>query len=464
MQTENNSIRVMVDMSATLIHHGHIRLLKKAKQCLEEKNITLVVGLTTDDEIRKCKGYKPELTFDERKEVLEAISYVDEVVPTNWEITEETIRQYKIDYLVHGSDNSNKVAKIIQFPRTDGVSSEELRERALASIIQKRNAQKPMFTPGPSNLAVSNILDIRGVFGRDDAEYDHIEATVLENIRQLTGHDFITRMQGSATTAIDVATTNFVTGNVLIVVSGYYSQRLTEIYKRKEQLLTNTNITVIEYTDIADEMQNNRNFDWVVTAYTETANGFRSDIHLLHQLKQKKQARLFLDATASINLEDHHDLADACAFSSCKGLGGLAGAGFITWRKGCLPEHATKQLPWALDINTYINKMTTGPYHAICSLYSISKNFASITENVQKSKIAFLEKIGDRSVQQNANEPNLCTLFNGTPDFAKGVKYSPRTVAEGQAVVCHLGDMFSDAEHIGEIYQHLSIDAETNNA
>lgn len=42
--------RIMVDMSATLIHHGHIRLLRSAKE-----HGYVVVALTTDEEIRSKK-------------------------------------------------------------------------------------------------------------------------------------------------------------------------------------------------------------------------------------------------------------------------------------------------------------------------------------------------------------------------------------------------------------------------
>ena len=76
--------RVMVDMSATLIHHGHVRLLKKAAEIGD-----VVVVLTTDDEIKKKKGYTPELSFEERKEILESIRYVKEVVAGPWLITDE---------------------------------------------------------------------------------------------------------------------------------------------------------------------------------------------------------------------------------------------------------------------------------------------------------------------------------------------------------------------------------------
>jgi glycerol-3-phosphate cytidylyltransferase len=119
--------RIMVDMSATLIHHGHIRLLKAASELG-----LVVVALTTDDEIREKKGYSPELNFSHRKEILEAIRYVDEVVPCNWLLTDDFLKVHNIDYLVHGDDNSNEIAKekLILFPRTAGISSELMREKA----------------------------------------------------------------------------------------------------------------------------------------------------------------------------------------------------------------------------------------------------------------------------------------------------------------------------------------------
>jgi len=125
MVTDNK--RIMVDMSATLLHHGHIRLLKAAKEFGQ-----VIVALTTDDEIKKKKGYVPELDFSQRKEILEAIRYVDEVVPCNWLLTDEFLKEHSIDYLIHGDDNSNDIPKekLIILPRTEGVSSNSIREKA----------------------------------------------------------------------------------------------------------------------------------------------------------------------------------------------------------------------------------------------------------------------------------------------------------------------------------------------
>ena len=123
--------RIMVDMSATLIHHGHIRLLRAAKEYGY-----VIVALTTDDEIFNKKGYEPELDFDSRREVLEAIRFVDEVVPSPWLIEESFLDQHRIDLLVHGSDNSNPIAqhRILTLPRTSGVSSSMLRGRVLKAV------------------------------------------------------------------------------------------------------------------------------------------------------------------------------------------------------------------------------------------------------------------------------------------------------------------------------------------
>ena len=132
--------RVMVDMSATLIHHGHIRLLKKAAEIGD-----VVVALTSDEEGKRTKGYVPELNFDERKEILESIRYVKEVVVSPWLITEEFMDEHHCEFLVHGSDNSNHIRKerLVMFPRTEGISSSTLRERVLDCLIEMNLDAKP---------------------------------------------------------------------------------------------------------------------------------------------------------------------------------------------------------------------------------------------------------------------------------------------------------------------------------
>ena len=128
--------KILVDMSATLIHHGHIRLLKKAS-----KFGKVVIALTKDKEIKKSKGYIPELNFSERKEILKSITYVSTVIPSNWKIDEKFIKKHKIDYLVHGSDCVNPISKEkkIIFKRTKGISSDKIRKKIINNFLKKNN-------------------------------------------------------------------------------------------------------------------------------------------------------------------------------------------------------------------------------------------------------------------------------------------------------------------------------------
>jgi cytidyltransferase-like protein len=125
--------QIMVDMSATLIHHGHIRILKAAKELG-----TVIVALTTDEDIIVKKGYAPELSFEERREILESIKYVDKVVSSPWAIDEAFLNLYKIDLLVHGHDNTNQISpkRLLILPRTKGISSSLLRGKVLKSLAR----------------------------------------------------------------------------------------------------------------------------------------------------------------------------------------------------------------------------------------------------------------------------------------------------------------------------------------
>jgi cytidyltransferase-like protein len=124
--------KIMLDMSSTLIHHGHIRLIKKAK-----KYGDIIIGLTTDKQIQKFKGYLPELSYRFRKEILLEIRGVKKVVPSDWLITQKFLDKHKIDTLVSGSDYKKRKfkTKTINFNRTKSISSTMLRKKA-AKILK----------------------------------------------------------------------------------------------------------------------------------------------------------------------------------------------------------------------------------------------------------------------------------------------------------------------------------------
>ena len=119
------STSVLVDMSVTLLHHGHIRLLRKAA-----KYGKVVVGLSTDKDIEEYKGHTPLLTWEFRKEIMESIRYVSEVVETPYIITDAVLDEHGAQFLIHGDDNFNTVSKdrLIVFSRTPAISSSMLVE------------------------------------------------------------------------------------------------------------------------------------------------------------------------------------------------------------------------------------------------------------------------------------------------------------------------------------------------
>ena len=125
---------ILLDMSATLIHHGHVRLINKAS-----KFGNVIIALTKDSEVKKYKGYTPEINFIHRKEILQSFKNVYKVVSCNFIITDNFLKKLKIDYLVHGNDNLNKVSKrkIKIFKRTEGINSTLIRKKACAKLKKK---------------------------------------------------------------------------------------------------------------------------------------------------------------------------------------------------------------------------------------------------------------------------------------------------------------------------------------
>ena len=118
--------RILTYGTFDLLHYGHIRILQRAK----EMGDYLVVALSTD-EFNATKGKKAYHSYETRKKMLEAIRYVDLVIPeNNWEQKVQDIKDYKIDVCVMGSDwaGSDKFDYLKEYcevkflERTPGVS------------------------------------------------------------------------------------------------------------------------------------------------------------------------------------------------------------------------------------------------------------------------------------------------------------------------------------------------------
>ena len=119
--------RVLTYGTFDLLHYGHIEILRRAKALGDY----LVVALSTD-EFNAGKGKVAYHSYETRKKMLEAIRYVDLVIPeNNWEQKLDDVKTYHIDTVVMGSDwaGSDKFdylkdyCQVVYLDRTPGVST-----------------------------------------------------------------------------------------------------------------------------------------------------------------------------------------------------------------------------------------------------------------------------------------------------------------------------------------------------
>lgn len=121
-----------------LFHIGHLNILKRAKEQCD----FLIVGVSTDEVVENYKHKKPIIPFEERIAIVEAIKYVDKVVPQESMNKIEAWEKLHFDALFHGSDwkNSDMYNKlenelkkvgcdVVFLPHTDGISSTLLTEK-----------------------------------------------------------------------------------------------------------------------------------------------------------------------------------------------------------------------------------------------------------------------------------------------------------------------------------------------
>lgn len=126
-----------------MFHIGHLSILKRAKEQCEY----LIVGVSTDEVVQSYKQKTPIIPFEERCAIVEAIKYVDQVVPQTTMDKKVAYAKYKFDALFHGSDwqNSDMYNKIeaemrslgvtvVFLPHTEGISS--------TIISEKRDSKK----------------------------------------------------------------------------------------------------------------------------------------------------------------------------------------------------------------------------------------------------------------------------------------------------------------------------------
>lgn len=123
-----------------MFHIGHLNILKRAKQHCD----ILIVGVTIDELCQSYKNKLPIIPYDERKAIIEAIRYVDMVVPQLNRDKFSAWEEHKFDVMFVGDDwkgselfedverKLNAVGCRVEYlPYTQGTNSTILREKVL---------------------------------------------------------------------------------------------------------------------------------------------------------------------------------------------------------------------------------------------------------------------------------------------------------------------------------------------
>ncbi len=132
--------KVYVAMSADLIHPGHINILSEARKLGQ-----VTIGLLTDSAIASYKRL-PYMTYDQRKEVVQNLAGVNEVVAQETLDYVPNLRTIKPDYVVHGDDWKTGVQR-------------ETRKRVI-EVLKEWGGElvEPPYTPGISSTQLNRML------------------------------------------------------------------------------------------------------------------------------------------------------------------------------------------------------------------------------------------------------------------------------------------------------------------
>lgn len=322
----------------------------------------------------------------------------------------------------------------------------------LINLIKNKN-KKILFTPGPSSLTQDHILGISPGFGRNDKEYLNTERKVLKKIKSLSKKENIAVFQGSGSMAIEIMISNFLHGKILVLESGHYSDRLLNIsnyYKNSYK-----KIKSIKTINWKNYYQEKKKYDWILFCHVETSRGLKLPLKEISEFFKNQKSKIMLDATASIGLENDHQYADILSFSSCKGLFGFTGAGFVAYNNN-IKIH--KVASFNLNINNHIQRKMTGPYHIIYSLNKILKNYSDYVYSVKINKKKFLDRFKKFVAIERKYQPMICTFVNKKV-ISKNknvVLYKPRANIGG-SIVCHLGEIHLKKKSKGNILRNITI-------
>ena len=182
---------VYIAISADILHHGHINLIKNAAEYGK-----LIVGVLTDEAVATYKRF-PVIEFEERKFIIENISGVSEVVPQNTLDYTDNLKKYKPDYVFHGDDWKEGVqskircdvietlnewgGQLIEIPFTEDVSVDKIND-----LIKKTDS-----IPDIRRFKLKKLISLKPIVRTIEA-HNGLSALVVENAKVEKGEQINT--------------------------------------------------------------------------------------------------------------------------------------------------------------------------------------------------------------------------------------------------------------------------------
>ena len=134
--------RVITYGTFDLLHYGHINLLRRAKQYGDY----LIVALSTDEFNWNEKQKKSYFSYEQSKQLLESIRYVDLVIPEeSWDQKRSDVKEYHIDTFVMGDDWEGKyddlkdLCDVVYLPRTPEISTTQIKKELVSFSETDKN-------------------------------------------------------------------------------------------------------------------------------------------------------------------------------------------------------------------------------------------------------------------------------------------------------------------------------------
>ena len=173
---------VYIAISADILHHGHINLIKKAAEYGE-----LTVGVLTDEAVATYKRF-PVISYDERKFIIENISDVNKVVPQETLDYTENLKKFKPDFVFHGDDWKEGVqskirqnvidtltewdGQLIEIPFTEDVSIDKIND-----LVKKADS-----IPDIRRKKLKQLISLKPIVRTIEA-HNGLSALVVENAK-----------------------------------------------------------------------------------------------------------------------------------------------------------------------------------------------------------------------------------------------------------------------------------------